>query len=96
MSVQRYAKSLNSVLLAECQDCIGFTSPFGEAVTLARTLAKNSPKAVALTKQLVLADRRERIQKFAAEVDRARIAVTESDEYRDVVQQKPGAGRART
>jgi enoyl-CoA hydratase/carnithine racemase len=70
--------------------------PFDEAVALARTLAKNSPKAVALTKQLVLADRRSRIQKFAAEVDRARIAVTESDEYRDVVQQKPGAGRART
>lgn len=71
-------------------------NPFEEAVTLARTLAKNSPKAVALTKQLVLADRRARIQKFAAEVDRARLAVTESDEYRDVVQQKPGAGRART
>jgi enoyl-CoA hydratase/carnithine racemase len=71
-------------------------SPFDEAVALARLLAANSPKAVALTKQLVLADRRTRIQKFAAEVDRARIAVTESDEYRDVVQQKPGAGRART
>jgi enoyl-CoA hydratase/carnithine racemase len=71
-------------------------SPFDEAVALARLLAANSPKAVALTKQLVLADRRARIQKFAAEVDRARIAVTESDEYRDVVQQKPGAGRART
>jgi enoyl-CoA hydratase/carnithine racemase len=71
-------------------------NPFDEAVALARLLAANSPKAVALTKQLVLADRRARIQKFAAEVDRARIAVTESDEYRDVVQQKPGAGRART
>lgn len=72
------------------------SNPFEEALALARTLAKNSPKAVALTKQLVLADRRARIQKFAAEVDRARLAVTESDEYRDVVQQKPGAGRART
>ena len=71
-------------------------NPFDEALALARTLAKNSPRAVALTKQLVLADRRARIQKFAAEVDRARLAVTESDEYRDVVQQKPGAGRART
>jgi len=71
-------------------------NPFEEAVALAGTLAKNSPKAVALTKQLVLADRRARIQRFAAEVDRARLAVTESDEYRDVVQQKPGAGRART
>ena len=71
-------------------------NPFDEAVALARTLAKNSPKAVALTKQLVLADRRARIQQFAAEVDRARIGVTESDEYRDVVQQRPGTGRART
>jgi len=70
-------------------------NPLDEALALARTLAKNSPKAVALTKQLVLADRRARVQRFAAEVDHARIAVTESDEYRDVVQQKPGTGRAR-
>lgn len=72
------------------------SNPHEEALALARNLAKNSPKAVALTKQLVLADRRARIAQFAAEVDRARIAVTESDEYRDVVQQRPGAGRART
>ena len=71
-------------------------NPLDEALALARSLAKNSPKAVALTKQLVLADRRARVQRFAAEVDHARIAVTESDEYRDVVQQKPGTGRART
>jgi len=67
-----------------------------EALTLARTLASNSPKAVALTKQLVLANRRKQILQFAADVDRARIEVTESAEYRDVVQQRPGAGRART
>ena len=69
--------------------------PYEEALSLARTLARNSPKAVALTKQLVLADRRRRILEFAADVDRARTAVTESAEYRDVVEQRPGAGRAR-
>jgi enoyl-CoA hydratase len=70
--------------------------PYEEALSLAGILAGNSPKAVALTKQLVIADRRRRILQFAADVDRARIEVTESAEYRDVVQQKPGTGRART
>jgi enoyl-CoA hydratase len=70
--------------------------PYAEALSFAKTLASNSPKAVALTKQLVLADRRRRISQFAAEVDRARTDVTQSSEYRDVVQQRPGAGRART
>jgi enoyl-CoA hydratase/carnithine racemase len=70
--------------------------PYEEAISLARTLARNSPQAVALTKQLVLADRRRRILEFAADVDRARTQVTQSAEYRDVVQQRPGAGRART
>jgi enoyl-CoA hydratase/carnithine racemase len=69
--------------------------PYEAALALARTLAGNSPKAMALTKQLVLADRRERITKFAATVDRARLDVTESDEYRRVVERQPGAERAR-
>jgi enoyl-CoA hydratase/carnithine racemase len=69
--------------------------PYEAALVLARTLAGNSPKAMALTKQLVLADRHERIVKFAATVDRARLDVTESDEYRRVVERQPGAGRAR-
>jgi enoyl-CoA hydratase/carnithine racemase len=69
---------------------------YEEALSLARSLSRNSPKAVALTKQLVLADRRQRILKFAAEVDNARMAVTESTEYRHVVEQRPGTGRART
>ena len=37
-----------------------------EALALARVLARNSPKAVALTKKLVLADRAERISFFHA------------------------------
>lgn len=69
--------------------------PFAAAMELATQLAANSPKAVALTKELVLADRRRRIREIAPEIDRARIAVTESDEYADVVRNKPGTGRAR-
>ncbi len=70
--------------------------PYEETLALAQTLARNSPKAVALTKRLVLADRSRQIRAFAADVDRARTEVTESAEYRDVVQQRPGTGRART
>ena len=69
--------------------------PFQEAMALAKQLAANSPRAVALTRQLVLADRRRRIRDIAPEIDRARLAVTESDEYADVVKNKPGTGRAR-
>ena len=69
--------------------------PFAAAMELAKQLSANSPKAVALTKELVLADRRRRIREIAPEIDRARIAVTESDEYADVVKNKPGTGRAR-
>lgn len=69
--------------------------PYEEALALARTVAGNSPQAVALTKQLVLADRRARIQKFATDVERARSDVTGSAEYHDVVAKRPGAGRAR-
>jgi enoyl-CoA hydratase/carnithine racemase len=65
------------------------------ALSLAQNLARNSPRAVSLTKQLVLADRRRRIAQFAADVDRARTNTTDSTEYRDVVERKPGAGRAR-
>jgi len=66
------------------------------AVSLAKMLASNSPRAVSLTKQLVLAERRRRIAQFADEVDRARLGVTDSAEYHDVVDKKPGTGRART
>jgi enoyl-CoA hydratase/carnithine racemase len=66
------------------------------ALSLAKMLAGNSPRAVSLTKQLVLAERRRRIAQFAGEVDRARLGVTDSAEYHDVVDKKPGTGRART
>jgi enoyl-CoA hydratase len=69
--------------------------PFQEAMALAKQLASNSPRAVALTKQLVLAERKRRIREIAPEIDRARLAVTDSDEYADVVKNKPGTGRAR-
>lgn len=69
--------------------------PFQEALAIAKQLASNSPRAVALTKQLVLAERKRRIREIAPEIDRARLAVTASDEYADVVKNKPGTGRAR-
>jgi enoyl-CoA hydratase/carnithine racemase len=82
---------------AEASGLINRVAPdaFEAALSLARDLAANSTRAVSLTKQLVLADRRRRIAEFAGLVDRARNQVTESTEYRDVVAKKPGAGRAR-
>jgi enoyl-CoA hydratase len=65
------------------------------ALSIAQTLSRVSPKAVALTKQLVLADRRKRILEFAAEVDRARSEVTGSPEYRDLIEKNPKAVRRR-
>ena len=66
------------------------------ALARAKVLASNSPKAIALTKQLILSDRRHRIMRHSKEVDDARLAVTGSDEYANVVKQAPGTGRART
>ena len=65
------------------------------ALSIAQTLSRNSPKAVALTKQLVLADRRKRILEFAAQVDRARSQVTGSPEYRDLIEKNPKTVRRR-
>jgi enoyl-CoA hydratase len=65
------------------------------ALSIAQTLSRNSPNAVTLTKQLVLADRRKRILEFAAQVDRARSQVTESPEYRDLVEKNPKTVRRR-
>jgi enoyl-CoA hydratase len=59
------------------------------ALSIAQILSRNSPKAVALTKQLVLADRRKRILEFAAQVDRARSQVTGSPEHRDLIEKIP-------
>ena len=65
------------------------------ALSIAQTLSRNSPKAVALTKQLVFADRRKRILEFAAQVDRARSQVTGSPEYRDLIEKNPKTARRR-
>ena len=64
------------------------------ALSFARTLSRNSSKAVALTKQLILADRRKRILEFAGHVNRARSKVTDSTEYRALVQKSLETGRA--
>jgi len=65
------------------------------ALSTAQILSRNSPKAVALTKQLVLADRRKRILEFAAQADHARSQVTQSPEYRDLIEKNPKTVRRR-
>ena len=65
------------------------------ALSIAQILSRNSPKAVALTKQLVLADRRKRILEFTAQVDRARSQVTGSPEHRDLIEKIPKTVRGR-
>ena len=65
------------------------------ALSIAQTLSRNSPKAAALTKQLVLADRRKRILEFAAQVDHARSLVMQSPEYRDLIEKNPKTVRRR-
>lgn len=69
--------------------------PYAESLALARQIAKNSPRAVALTKALILADRRHRIAEIAPEIERARLAVTDSEEYGDLVTGKDGIAGAR-
>lgn len=69
--------------------------PWREGVALARRLASNSTLAVALTKRLVLAERARRTAAHASMVDAARLEVTASREFGDVVAKKIGAGRAR-
>jgi enoyl-CoA hydratase/carnithine racemase len=66
------------------------------AIDKAKQLAANSPKAIALTKGLILGDRRNRVLRQAANIDAARIAVTTSDEYADVVGRKAGTGKIRS
>jgi enoyl-CoA hydratase/carnithine racemase len=65
------------------------------ALSIAQILSRNSPKAVALTKRLVLADRRKRILEFAAQADHARSQVTQSPEYRDLIEKNPKTVRRR-
>jgi enoyl-CoA hydratase len=69
--------------------------PYAEALTLARLVASNSTHAVQLTKRLVLHNRRQRIADAAALVDAARLEVTRSQEFGDVVEDKAGTGRVR-
>jgi enoyl-CoA hydratase len=66
---------------------------FAAALGLARVLVGNSPLAMQLTKRLVLAERRRKVLEHAALIDVARIAVTGSTEFADVVNRNEGAGR---
>jgi len=68
-------------------------SALSGALELARGLVGNSSVAMMLTKRLVLAERRRKVLEHAALIDQARIAVTDSKEFSDVVNRNPDAGR---
>jgi enoyl-CoA hydratase/carnithine racemase len=69
--------------------------PFAEALEAARRLAANSSLAMRFTKRLILADRKRRLRDHYAMIDKARLGVTGSSEYREVVAGAVGRGRAR-
>ena len=66
---------------------------FNAALKLALQLASNSLLAMKLTKRLVLADRRRKVTEFASLIDNARLSVTDSTEFDDVINRSSGAGR---
>ncbi len=66
---------------------------FNAALKLALQLASNSLLAMKLTKRLVLADRRRKVAEFASLIDNARLSVTDSTEFGDVINRSSGAGR---
>ena len=66
---------------------------FNAALKLALQLASNSLLAMKLTKRLVLADRRRKVTEFASLIDNARLSVTDSTEFSDVINRSSGAGR---
>lgn len=80
-------------LLSSVVDGDGAADVLAAAMTLATTLAANSTLAMALTKRLVLLERRRKVLDHAAEIDQARREVTRSVEFTDVVERKQGAGR---
>jgi enoyl-CoA hydratase len=67
--------------------------PYHAALEMAKKMASFSIAAMALTKRLVLAERRRRVQAHFALVAEARDAVTNSKEYAAVVAKAPGSGR---
>ncbi|MDB5965924.1 MAG: enoyl-CoA hydratase/isomerase family protein [Polaromonas sp.] len=87
------AEALRMGLIHQLVDGDTAEAALAAALKLARQLAGNSSLAMALTKRLVLADRRRKVTEFAALIDQARIAVTDSTEFGDVVSRSSGAGR---
>ena len=80
-------------LLHRLVDGEGGAAALAGALELARTLLGNSAMAMSLTKRLILAERRRKVLAHAALIDEARIAVTASTEFSDVVNRHDGAGR---
>jgi enoyl-CoA hydratase len=79
--------------LVRLTDGEGSEAALAAALELARTLLDNSALAMGLTKRLVLSERRRKVLAHAALIDEARIAVTASTEFADVVKRNTGAGR---
>ncbi len=71
----------------------GAATALAGALELAHTLLANSSLAMALTKRLILAERRRKVLAHAALIDEARIGVMASSEFAAVVNRNDGAGR---
>ncbi|GAA4321506.1 hypothetical protein GCM10023144_00800 [Pigmentiphaga soli] len=69
--------------------------PFARALELAAAMAANSMSANRLTKQLVLAERRERLLRHMDRIAASRADAGASRHYAAIVAGEPGAGRAR-
>lgn len=87
------AEALRLGLVGRLVEGEGAAAALEGAFALARSLLANSSVAMGLTKRLLLLERRRRVLAHAGEIDRARIAVTGSSEFSDVVERKQGAGR---
>ncbi len=87
------SEALSLGLLTSVTDGSTAADALAAAMALATTLKANSPLAMSLTKRLVLLERRRKVLAHAEDIDRARLEVTNSTEFADVVERKEGAGR---
>ncbi len=87
------AEALRLGLVNELVEGAGSSDVLAAAKAFAAKLLANSGLAMGLTKRLILRDRRRKVLEFAKDIDDARLQVTSSTEFSDVVERKEGAGR---
>lgn len=87
------AQALRLGLVNELVEGAGSSDVLAAAKAFAAKLIANSGLAMGLTKRLILLDRRRKVLEFAKDIDDARLQVTSSTEFSDVVERKEGAGR---